>query len=74
MIHKEEVRRLAEMRDLGGKREVMNVFQCIVKLCSLVSTILEIPEIVMRVPWSFSLIMIRERVWWSPRTDSYILG
>ena len=60
LINEEEVGCLTEMCDLGSEREVMDVFQCIVELRSLVSTIFEVPEVIVCIPWSFSLIMVRD--------------
>ena len=60
LIYEEKVGHLAEPHNLGGEREVMNMFQHIVKLRSLVSAVLETPEVVVRILWSFSLIMVRE--------------
>ena len=62
LIHKEEVGHLAEMCDLGDEQEVMDVFQRIVEPRPFVSAILETPKVVMHVPWSFSLIMVRDRI------------
>ena len=38
------------------------MFQRVVELCLLVSAVLEAPEVVMCVLWSFPLIMIRDRI------------
>ena len=77
LINEEEVGHLAEVCNLGGKREVVDVLQCIVELLSFVSAVLELPEVVLCVPWALSLIMIRENIQWStiltpvPRDDAY---
>ena len=42
------------------------MFQRIIEPCSLVSAVFEVPTIVVCVPWSFSLIVIRERIQGSP--------
>ena len=36
------------------------MFQCVVKSHSLISAVLEAPEVIMCIPQSFSLIMVRE--------------
>ena len=66
-----------EARDLGGKREVMDVLQHIVKLLSLVSSVPESPEAILCIPWALSLIVIRDCIQWStvltpvPRDNAY---
>ena len=60
LVDKEEAGCLVEMRNLGGEREVVNVFQRVVELRLFVSAVLEAPEVVMCVPWSSPLIMIRD--------------
>ena len=60
LINKEEARCLVELRNLGSEREVVDVLQCIVELCSLVSAVLEMPEIIVCVLWALSLIVVRD--------------
>ena len=62
LIHEEKAGRLAETCDLGGEQEVVDVFQRVVKLCSLVSAVLEAPKVVGCVPWSFPLVVVRDRM------------
>ena len=62
LINKEETGRLSEPRDLRGKGEVMDVFQCIVEARSLVSANLEPPQVIVGVPWPFPQVMVRERI------------
>ena len=60
LVHKEKVGHLTEMCNLSSEREVMQVFQCVVKPYPLVSTVLEMLEVVVCLPRVFSLIMVRE--------------
>ena len=73
LIYKEEARRLAKACDCSGEQEVVNVFQHVVKPHSLISTILETPEIVLCIPRSFSLIMVRECIQGSVMNDLLLL-
>ena len=62
LINKEEARCLTETCDLSSEREVVDVFQHVVESRSLVSAVLEVPEVIVCIPWSFSLIMVRDRI------------
>ena len=59
LIHEEKAGCLAETRDLSGELEVVDVCQCIVKPRFLISTVLEVPKVVVCVSWSFPLVMVR---------------
>ena len=58
----------------------MDVFKRIVKARSLVSTVLEPPQVIMSVPWPFPQVMVWERVQRPPvltaisRNNSYDMG
>ena len=62
LINEKEARCLAEACNLGSKREVVDVLQRVVEPLSLVSTILETPEVILCVPWVLSLIVIRDGI------------
>ena len=51
-----------EAHDLGSEQKVVYVFQCVVEPRSLISTILEMPEVVLCVPRAFPLIMVRGHI------------
>ena len=56
----EEAGRLTITRDFGDEREVVDVIQCIVEPCSLVSAVLEAPKVIVCVPWSYLLTVVRD--------------
>ena len=62
LVDKEEATHLTEMCDFGSEQQVVDVFQCVVKLRSFVSAILEMPRVVVCIPRVFSLIVVRECV------------
>ena len=62
LLFGKEVGCLAEPCNFSSEREVVDVFQRVVELHSLVSAILEPPEIVVSVPRSLSLIMVRDHI------------
>ena len=66
LVNKEEAGHLSESHDFCGKRQIMDVLQCIVEAHFFVRADLETPQIIMCVPWSFPQVMIRESVQWSP--------
>ena len=62
LVHVKESGRLAVTRDLGDEREVVDTVQRIVEPCPFVSAVLEAPEVVMCVPWSLLLTVVRDRM------------
>ena len=62
LVDEKKVGHLAETCNLGGMREVVDVFQCIVKPLFFISAILETPEVILCILWVFSLIMIRDSI------------
>ena len=62
LISEEKAGSLTEACDFGSEREVVNVLQRVVKPRLLISAVLEAPEVVMCIPWSFPLIMIRDHI------------
>ena len=66
LVNEKEAGHLMEARDLGGEQEVMDVLQCIVKLLSFDSAILETPEVILCILWALSLIVIRDGIQQSP--------
>ena len=55
LLHMKEAGRLSVVCDFSDEREVMDVVQRVVKPRSLVNAVLEAPEIVRCVPWSYLL-------------------
>ena len=66
MINKEEAGHFAKACNLGGERKVVEMFQRIVEPCMLISTVLEMPQVIMGVLRVFSLIVVRECIQGSP--------
>ena len=62
LILEEEVGGFAVARDLGGKGQIPDVFERRFEPVEVVSAVLETPEVVLCVPWAFSLIMVRDRI------------
>ena len=58
----EEARHLSVSCDFGDEREVVDVVQCVVEPSSLVSAVLEAPKVIMGVPWSLLLTVVRDCV------------
>ena len=61
----EKARGFAVSRNLGSKGQVANVFECQFKLIEVISTELEMPEVILGVLWALSLIMDRDCIQWS---------
>ena len=62
LVNKKAARRLAEACNLSGERDIVDVFQHIVEVFPLVSTMFEVPEVVLSILQAFSLIVIGDCV------------
>ena len=59
LIHVKEARRLVETRDLSDKRKVVDMVQRIVEPRFFVSAVFEVPKIILCIPWSLFLTVVR---------------
>ena len=66
LVLEEEARGFAVARNLGSEGQIPNVFECGFEPVEVVSAEFETPEIVLCVPWAFSLIMVRDRIQGAP--------
>ena len=62
LVYVKEAGRLTVTCDLGDEREIVDMVQRIVEPGSLISAILEVPKVIVCVPWSFLLTVVRDRV------------
>ena len=62
LVYVEEAGRLSVSCDFGDEREVVDVVQRIVEPSFLVSAVLETPEVIVGVPWSLLLTVVRNRM------------
>ena len=62
LVLEEEARGLAVVHDLSSEGQIANMFECGLEPVEVISTKLETLEVILGVPWAFSLIMVRDCV------------
>ena len=80
LILEEEARSLVVARNLSGEGQVSDMFECRFEPIEVVSAKLEMPEVILCVPWALSLIVVRDCIQWPsilqviPRNDANDMG
>ena len=62
----EEAGGFAIARNLGGEGQVTDMLEGRFESVEVVSAKLEVPKIILSVPWALSLIMVRDCIQWPP--------
>ena len=62
----EEAGGFAVARNLSSERQITNMLKGRLELVEVVNAELETPKVVLSVPWTFSLIVVRHRIQWPP--------